>query len=121
MSPTRVNQNGFNYDPTGRDKLQCGVQFINTGSVAVDPAKGMILLNPTAASQILTLADGEEGTIIELSVIAIGTPGVDFMQLTPTNFNQGTSITFNALYDYAKLLFKDGEWVLVTNIALTIT
>lgn len=58
-----------------------------------------------------TLADGAEGQIKCIVMVADGGNGT----LTPANFGNGSTITFNDAGDSVMLQFLDGNWWLVSN------
>ena len=64
----------------------------------------------TTGADALTLADGTEGQLKFIVMIADGGDGT----LTPTNLaGASTTITFNDVGDSAQLLFTNGEWYVV--------
>lgn len=70
----------------------------------------------TTAADALTLADGVAG---QRKVIKMKTDGGDGT-LTPANFADGTTITFNSVGDVVELIFADGKWNLVSNVGCVI-
>lgn len=70
----------------------------------------------TTAADAGTLADGTEGQIKIIVMVADGGDGT----LTPANFGNGTTITFNDAGDSVMLQFLDGEWWIVSNNGCTV-
>lgn len=65
----------------------------------------------TTGANAGTLADGSEGQIKFIVMIADGGDGT----LTPTNFGNGSTITFADAGDSVMLQFLDGEWWIISN------
>ncbi len=86
-----------------------------TGAGAISLTSEITLLVTTGADA-LTLADG---TVGQRKVIKMKTDGGDGT-LTPTNFKDGTTITFNDVNDVVELMFFDSEWQLIANEGCTI-
>lgn len=76
-----------------------------TGAGAVDITSAITHLVTTAADA-LTIADGIEG---QRKYIIMKTDGGDGT-LTPANYANGTTITFDAEGDTVELLFTNGAW-----------
>lgn len=83
------------------------------GAVAIDVAKTQLV---TTGADAYTLADAEEGT---LKWIVMKTDGGDGT-LTPTNFAQGATITFNDAGDSALLMFTNASWHLFGSQGVTV-
>jgi len=100
---------------TGKVSLVGGVVTPETttssgaGAVAIT---GAIHEITTDSADALTLADGVEGQ--HLYVVCVDQSSGD-ATLTPTNFAQGTTITFADDGDACHLLFTAGEWYVVGN------
>ena len=72
----------------------------------------MITQVTTTGAQALTLANGTNGQIKIISMVADGGDGT----LTPATFVNGTTITFNDAGDSVQLLYNTtGGWVLLSN------
>ena len=100
---------------TGKVSLVGGIMTPETttssgaGAVAIT---GAIHEITTDSADALTLADGAEGQ--HLYVVCVDQSSGD-ATLTPTNFAQGTTITFADAGDAWHLLFTAGEWYVVGN------
>lgn len=70
----------------------------------------------TTGADAGTLTDGEEGQLKIIVMVADGGDGT----LTPTNFANGSTITFNDVGDSVMLQFLDGEWWIVSNNGATV-
>lgn len=77
-----------------------------TGAGAVDTTNPITYLVTTGANA-LTLANGTEGQIKYIVMITDGGNGT----LTPTNFYNGSTITFDDVGDSAHLIFTNSRWV----------
>jgi hypothetical protein len=67
-----------------------------------------------------TLADGVNGQVKVVKLISKGSSGNAV--LTPTNFLDGSTITFDTVLDSIVLVFNDttGEWMVAANSGTTI-
>ncbi len=86
-----------------------GVQTL-TGSGStevVNLTDTVTLLVTTGSNQAFSLADGVEG---QIKVISMKTDGGDGI-VTPANFVNGTTITFNDVEDTVTLLYQSTGWV----------
>lgn len=70
----------------------------------------------TTGINALTLADGTAGQVKIIVMIADGGDGT----LTPTNFGNGTTITFNDVGDAVCLVFVGTDWWIVSNNGCTV-
>lgn len=70
----------------------------------------------TTGSNAGTLADGSQGQIKIIFMDADGGDGT----LTPTNFGNGTTITFNDVGDCVGLVFLGTDWWLLWNTGCTV-
>jgi hypothetical protein len=86
-----------------------------TGAGAVNLTTTVTKLVTTGANA-LTLADGVEG---QLKLITMTTDGGDGT-LTPSNFGNGTTITFNDVGDTVLLVFMGTDWWVVSNSGCTV-
>lgn len=80
-----------------------------TGAGAVNITSAITHLVTAGVGDALTLADGAEGQLKIIVMKTITTVGHTSV-LTPTNFAQGTTITFNAVNCIITLLFTNGTW-----------
>lgn len=71
----------------------------------------------SSGSIALTLADGTNGQIKIVTCIVFDT---NTAVLTPTNFANGSTITFNSAGDSVVLLFTNSKWVAISNNGCTI-
>lgn len=107
----------INLIPKGSGKVNVQGAFMTsettarTGAGAVD-ITGAIHEITTDSADALTLADGVEGQ--HLFVVCVDQSSGD-ATLTPSNFAQGTTITFGDDGDACHLLFTAGEWYIVGN------
>lgn len=70
----------------------------------------------TTGANALTLAAGTDGQIKIITMITDGGDGT----LTPTNFGNGTTITFNDVYDTVMLQYVNSKWVIISNSGATV-
>lgn len=94
--------------------LRTSVQTL-TGPGAVNVTTGLTKLTTTGADA-LTLADGADGQMKAIIMIVDGGDGT----LTPTNFGNGTTITFNDAGDSCLLMFTNAKWYVVSNNGCTV-
>ena len=86
--------------------------YLTTPDIATISGPGAVPLTAqvatitTTGADALTLADGAEGQHLYLAMVVDGGDGT----LTPTNFANGTTITFDDVGDTAQLLFAGGTW-----------
>ena len=73
----------------------------------------------TATGNALTLADGVVGQFKAIVYVA-ETAGADTGVLTPTNFGNGTTITFSAVGESVLLQFLGTDWWIVSNNGATV-
>ena len=81
------------------------------GAVAITGTHHAI--TTTGTGNALTLADGVNGQVLKIVYVAEGAGG-DTAILTPTNFGNGTTLTFNAIGDSAELVFTASKWWIVS-------
>jgi len=92
--------------------MKTSVQSLS-GPGAVDIVTNTTAFSSTGAGDALTLADGVVGqlkTIVYVAEAAGGDTGI----LTPANFGNGTTITFNNLGEAVTLQFIGTEWWVVS-------
>ena len=73
----------------------------------------------TGTGDALTLADGVAGQFKAIVYVA-ETAGADTGVLTPANFGNGTTITFNAVGESVLLQFLGTDWWIVSNNGATV-
>lgn len=78
------------------------------GAAGVDV--GITYFDSTAGAMAITLADGVEGQRKTLMMLVDGGDVV----VTPANFANGTTLTFNDVWDTCELLFSGSNWHLVS-------
>ena len=83
------------------------------GAVAIT---GAIHEITTTGADALTLADGTEGQVLRIVMVADGGNGT----LTPSNLAGGTTITFNDVGDAVTLLFTNSNWFIVGQNGVTV-
>jgi len=81
--------------------------------VPVTTLMSSYITNATAAIAA-TLADGGNG---QMKVIKLQTKATNNMVVTPANFTDGTTITFDASAEVAVLIFVDDGWQVVYTTA----
>lgn len=78
-----------------------------SGAGAVNVTSPTTLFTSTGAAQALTLADGTvDGQVKSVSHVVDGGEGV----LTPANFEDGTTVTFNAVGDSWTGIWTGSAW-----------
>ena len=118
-SGTPVNKhisiaNVFNNIPTwiGLD----GTPQAITASGAVNITTSITQVNSSSGVLALTLADGAQGQIKIITMITAGNNAV----VTPSNYANGTTITFDAVGETVVLLFTNSNWITLSNHNSTI-
>jgi len=86
-----------------------------SGAGAVDVVTSITEIT-TTASDALTLANGVEGQIKFITMVADGGEGT----LTPTALTGYTTIKFNDVGDSCLLLFTNTSWSVISNVGCTI-
>ena len=106
--------NVFNYIPTwiGLD----GTPQAITASGAVNITTSITQVNSSSGVLALTLADGAQGQIKIITMITAGNNAV----VTPSNYANGTTITFDAVGETVVLLFTNSNWITLSNHNATI-
>lgn len=83
-----------------------------SGAISVDT--GITYFDSTAGAAALTLADGVEGQVKTLMMLVDGGDVV----VTPANYANGTTITFNDAFDTCVLLFTGSSWKLKSKLGV---
>ena len=109
--------NVFNNIPT-YIALDDAPQVIDDTTTAVGVAQSITHIDTNAAggAHAGALADGTRGQIKIITMIADGGDSV----ITPTNFANGSTITFNDAGDSVTLVFTNSEWLVLANNGCTI-
>ena len=88
-----------------------------SGAGAVDTTSLITQVTTTGSNQALTLANGANGQLKIVTMVADGGDGI----LAPTTFANGTNITFNDVGDSVLLVYNTtGGWAAVSNVGCTI-
>ncbi len=90
---------------------------ILTGAGAVnitDPITHLITASGGVAADAITLVDGVEGQE-KIIVYKTETDAGDTSVLTPDNFLDGATITYDVVDQWSKLLFTNGSWRIIIN------
>ena len=90
-----------------------------SGPGAVNVTTVTTAFTSTATGNALTLADGVAGQLKAIVYVAEAAGG-DTGVLTPTNFGNGTTITFNAIGHSVLLQFLGTDWWIVSNNGATV-
>lgn len=90
-----------------------------SGPGAVNVTTLTTAFTSTATGNALTLADGVAGQLKAVVYVAEAA-GADTGILTPANFGNGTTITFNAVGESVLLQFLGTDWWIVSNNGATV-
>lgn len=90
-----------------------------SGAGAVNLTTLTTAFTSTATGNALTLADGVVGQLKAIVYVAEAA-GADTGVLTPANFGNGTTITFNAVGESVLLQFLGTDWWIVSNNGATV-
>jgi hypothetical protein len=90
-----------------------------SGPGAVNVTTVTTAFTSTATGNALTLADGVAGQLKAIVYVAEAA-GADTGVLTPTNFGNGTTITFSAVGNSVLLQFLGTDWWIVSNNGATV-
>lgn len=90
--------------------------ILSVSGAGAIPVTGAIVKLTTTGANALTLADGTDGQILTIVMIADGGDGT----LTPTNKQGFSTITFNDAGDTATLLFTNSKWFILSNNGCTV-
>ena len=107
--------NVFNNIPT-YVALDGKAQVITNTTDAVNVSTSITHLNTIGGANAGGLANGTNGQIKIITMIADGGDSV----ITPSNFANGTTITFADVNDTVTLIFTNAKWVLLANNGATI-
>ena len=80
-------------------------------SSSVEITSAVTEVNATSGAAPVTLADGANGQI--KTIINISTGGSNAVNIVPSNFRGGTTITLNAPGETVTLIFKNSNWNIV--------
>ena len=80
-------------------------------SSAIDITSAVTEVNATSGAAPTTLADGANGQI--KTIINVSTGGSNAVNIVPSNFRGGTTITLNAPGETVTLIFKNSNWNIV--------
>lgn len=87
-----------------------------TSSGAVSTAVINSTLDTTSGAVALTLADGASGQMKNIVMVSYTGDAV----LTPANFGNGSTITFNSVGDSCQLIFLASTWWIISNNNCTV-
>lgn len=87
-----------------------------TGSGAIPLNRPSLAIDTTGGAIALTLADGFNGQVLILALLADGGDAV----ITPANLLGATTITMNDVKDAVVLQFMFATWVIISNIGCTV-
>lgn len=91
--------------------IHSGIETIAAGgtSTALSLTKTLHSIDADAGGDTFTLADGTIGQVMIITCLS----STGTCTITPTNFNGGTSVTFNAAGDSVQLCFVDTKWYII--------
>jgi len=96
-----------------------GTQALS-GPGAVNITSYQTQFTSTGTGDALTLADAAiAGHLKKITYVAEG-GGADTGVLTPTNLAGGTTLTFNAVGDYAVLMWNGADWLVIDTVGTTL-
>lgn len=96
-----------------------GTQALS-GPGAVNITSFQTQFTSTGTGDALTLADAAiAGHLKKITYVAEGAGG-DTGVLTPTNLAGGTTLTFNAVGDYAVLMWNGTDWLVIDTVGTTL-
>ena len=100
----------------GQQNIASYEKVSTTGATVIDPAVGTTLLT-TGGVHALSLADGTyAGQQKRIYMVATGGDGT----LTPANFADGSTITFDAIGDWCDLIFDGTNWNLAAYTGIAV-
>jgi hypothetical protein len=94
---------------TGKGAIILDGTTTSSGAGAVGITGSIHEITTTGTGDALTLANGTEGQRLTIVYVAEGA-GTDTAVLTPTSFGSGSTITFAAVGQSARLIFTNGKW-----------
>ena len=103
--------NVFNHVPTWLG-LDGTPQAITNTTDAVNVTTSVTHITTTGSSHAGGLADGSNG---QIKIITMITDGGGNSVITPSNFANGTTITFADVNDTITLIFTNSNWVVLSN------
>jgi len=89
-----------------------GLQALS-GSGAANVTSEITLMASGAGAMAVTLANGVAG---QRKVLKFKTDGGGDATVTPSNFKDGSTLTFGTVNQAAELVFIDSKWQLVSNV-----
>lgn len=109
---------------SGDVTLPAGTLLNGVGANGVQSLSGAGAINitqpitawTTTSTDAGTLADGAEGQLKFITMVADGGDGT----LTPSNFGGGSTITFNDVGDSVLLMFTGSNWYIIANNGCTV-
>ena len=102
--------------PVANGGTNIGTSQSITSAGAVDLTSFVGFVDTSSGAMALTLADGTEGQVKNLVMIADSGDAT----LTPANFGNGSTITFNDAGDSCVLAFDGADWWVVSNNGCTV-
>lgn len=122
--PAKVSSARLIFDQSGTDRIivdangkmplrvaQVKTAYDADGAVAL--TDDVVELDGSSEALAMTLADGYDGQ--EMSFVC--TDATNNCVLTPANFGDGSTLTFDAVDEIAKLQFLNGSWRIIHNTA----
>ncbi len=103
-------------DPVILDGRELHGDILSVSGAGAIPTTGAIVRLSTTGANALTLADGIEGQILRIVMIADLGDGT----LTPANKQGFSTITFNDAGDTVTLLFVNSKWFILSNNGCTV-
>lgn len=88
----------------------------STSGAAALPVTATLVKVTTTGADALTLADGVEGQLLVITMVADGGDGT----LTPANLAGASTITFNDVGDTVTLVFDGTNWCIAGNNGATV-
>lgn len=122
-STLRMTEAGSVYDLQFSDsswkvvnKVGLAIYTVTATSGAIPLDVDLVLFDTTAGVSTASLADGYEGQIMELKMTVDGGDQV----LTPANFLDGTTATYDDVGDSSRIVFASSNWNLIGTATATI-
>jgi len=111
--------NLFNYIPTFI-AMSDAVDSITENESTVSNTTSITTISTTSASGSFTFADGVQGQIKVITMLAHGGGGND-ATVNPANLAGGSSIAFTGVGNAVVLVYITSQWFVVSNYGCTIT